>query len=717
MITLIGNAPISSLYDTGSFADFLIWIQKNRIYQFDIETSVTERWNDKTLISLQFGNMDDTEQWFLQWSYLSLEEKQHLKIILENKQSIKLIHNALFEATVLLNYEIVIENVYDTMLVDKILDGGRHIEGFALSDLTERYLGFRLDKTEQTTFGDDILTEAKILYGISDVRYLGAIYRMQIPFLNHTDQDWVAALENEVVLAYAEMTFNGMDFDVEKWRENIALAEPVINKAKEVLDGWLLKEPFFTKAKTLKYISDQDEVEIKWTSPKQRGSLLKLLFPEVPGGSKGVVKKYSKSLTNITDKKLLEDYMSGNYILLEQLLLQSYRDELIAMSLLIPAYTPRVNWNSPDQALPLFNLVFPRLKNLSADALDKLSHPLINDLREYKDNLKLITTYGEMFITKHLNSDGKIRPNVNQIVSTGRISVRKPNIQNIPVKEEVGARYRECFIAPPGWSVIGADMSSQELCIAAFLSKDETWLRALANNEDLHSVAAELVFSEEWKAGAEETCEYYHDNAHQKCSCKKHKTMRGEVKTINYMLVYGGSDMKLAGMIGKSKQYAAELIKLYFKTFPGIERLLDFLGEFGVKNGYSRTPAPFFRRRYFPQWEQNKDYIYAHLKKIEYNYELGSIERAAKNAPIQGEAANQIKLASCLIRWYIRDNNLQEQIKPTLQIHDENVSIAKDDIADFWVIKKKELMEEAALFSIPTGLLKADTARSKAWTK
>jgi DNA polymerase-1 len=209
------------------------------------------------------------------------------------------------------------------------------------------------------------------------------------------------------------------------------------------------------------------------------------------------------------------------------------------------------------------------------------------------------------------------------------------NMQNIPAKESVGNRYRNCFIAPEGWSFVDSDYSSQELCVIAFLSKDPVWIKALERGEDLHSVCAELVYGKKWKDGAEPDCAYYHKSK-QKCKCKKHKTMRTGVKTINFGLAYGMSAFKLARTLHIPLKEAKALIEDYFKAFPKIKVMLDFLGRYAVSHGFSRTMAPFFRKRWYPYWESAMEHIEAHIREIEYNPVLGSIERAGKNAPIQG---------------------------------------------------------------------------------
>lgn len=178
------------------------------------------------------------------------------------------------------------------------------------------------------------------------------------------------------------------------------------------------------------------------------------------------------------------------------------------------------------------------------------------------------------------------------------------------------------------------------------------------------------------------------------------------------------TEIKLASELKISRDEALALMNQYFKAFPRIKELLDKLGRFGVRYGYSRTMAPYFRRRYYPDWKYVTPYVKAYLNGVDtQNQTLASIERASKNMPIQGSAGDQIKTASCITRFYIKDHNLRDRVKPNLQVHDENVSLVRDDTAEEWSNINKSLMEEAALMSIPSGLLKADAGISERWTK
>lgn len=175
-------------------------------------------------------------------------------------------------------------------------------------------------------------------------------------------------------------------------------------------------------------------------------------------------------------------------------------------------------------------------------------------------------------------------------------------------------------------------------------------------------------------------------------------------------------EMKLAGTINVTLPEAKALIDQYFRVFPTIGNTLKFLGNFGVKNGYIQTIAPFFRKRWFPFWKFAKSRIGSHLAG-QYDGTLGEIERASKNAPIQGCGADLMKLAMVLVRAWIYDNGYQDRIKIVAQVHDQLTTTCKREVAEMWKVQMTVLMEEAARVVIPSGILKADTNISATWTK
>lgn len=563
MIYLIGKAPQSELYSTGSWNDFMEWAKNLPEFELDIETDVTPFWCNKKLITVQLGYGDI--QWVIQVSTIDKEQWDWLKGYLEDASRIKLIHHAQFEYIVLRFHGIEISNVFDTMVAEKILTGGIENANYSLSDLSEKYLGYALDKSEQTTFGDDILTENKVVYAATDVRILQSIKIKQLPQITEWNLDTVLKLEMKVVLSLGEMTYHGMGIDQAKWEENEELAKPFILKAYTELNQWLVDDVVLNaRAKKLGYISDTDTLEWNLNAPLQKKELLNLLYPTLEGATKPIIQKFIRTeALEVDDILLLQGVIEKDYKMFSDRLVTGHRQYLIERGYLIQAGEVKLNWNSVPQTLPLLQAIHPKLKDLSDESVAKTNHPVFESLSNYKDSLKLVSTYGMGFIEKFLEPDGKIRTQYNQIVSTGRLSSQKPNMQNIPAKESVGLRYRNAFICHPDFDFVDGDYISAELVIISFISKDPVWMQAIDNGWDLHSICAELVFGKKWlEASSGENCTYYNSSwvspdketvlteegynlidrpegwtyhkGKQKCKCKGHKSLRNFVKTINF---------------------------------------------------------------------------------------------------------------------------------------------------------------------------------------
>ena len=365
-----------------------------------------------------------------------------------------------------------------------------------------------------------------------------------------------------------------------------------------------------------------------------------------------------------------------------------------------------IKWTSPKQVLETFQCLIPDLDNVNGKQMYKyrFKFPLIDKYVKYKEAMKLCTSYGDAFF-KNLKGDNKIHTSFHQILDTGRVSSSKPNMQQIPADNT----FRNCFTAPDGWSFVSSDYSSQELNVIAFGSKDPVWLKALEEEQDLHSTCAELVYGDQWQDVAEETCAYYVNNAKQKCNCPSHKKLRTNVKTINFGLAYGMGPNKLADTLNISIDNAKLLISKYFETFPSIKGFLDKLGNFGKRYGYIKTFPPYNRKRWFTNWYPR---IWDNKSS---SMELGSIERASKNTPIQGASADMTKLALILMRDYIKITNAP--VKLVMTVHDQIDTVCKNEYLDKWTVKMKELMELAANQIVTNGLLKAEVSVSNCWEK
>lgn len=720
----------NSRFEKANFEEFVEWITKQVRYQLDIETPVCEKWNEYRLITIQFGSCtSDRRQYVFQWSELTEDQQGTIKEILENDTQEKLGHNIVFEYVVLRNHGITIGHLYDTMIAEKILHGGMENIDYALADISWKYLRIIMDKSQQKLFGDNIMNDEKLEYACTDVTYLDIIQKQQIEKATKEELSNIFALEMEVITAFGDISFEGMYLDQEKWRENIKLAMPLVKAAHEALNAEILKQPFYEYSILQGFVSSEDRITINFNSVHQRMELLQLLFPNIVGGTKAIVKSYIRDngkTMPFADMNLLQCYMEKNYSIMEGRLIDQHKQYLIDKQYLIPAGEITINWGSPVQVLGLLQQQFPRLKSTGEEAIGELNHPIAKQLLKYRESLKLVNDLGEDYITKYVCSDGKVRTTFDTIKSTGRVGSKRPNMQNIIVKEFVGTRYRNAFTPEPGWVYVSGDYVSQELVEIAYISKEPAWLEAIAKGQDLHSVSAEIVYGTKWKDAQSDGCEFYKmtvtsngtlEMAKQKCSCKKHKTMRGDVKSINFLLAYGGTEYKLSGELGISLKEAKALIQLYFSKLPRIEAMFKFLGEFTLLNGYTMTLAPFNRKRWFPFWRENRTYVEAHISGIKYNPSLGEMQKAGMNHPIQGTAADITKVAMVLVRNYIRENKLQDKVKIVCQVHDQIDTICLEEMAQEWKLKLQELMEQAACVVIPSGILKSEVNISPFWTK
>ena len=574
---------------------------------------------------------DEHQQFVIDTRFVSIEP---LRDILESKKITKIFHNAKFDYKFIKKWaNIECEGIYCTFLVERIISCGRHI-GYGLKDLCKRYLNVELNKEVRNQFiglSGQAYRDDQIVYGAKDVEYLCKIRVLQLPTIEKYKLDNVVELENNAVLAFADIEYNGIDIDRDKWE--------VIAKA-----------------------SEQEALGMR-----------------------------DKLDQMVLDSTVLSEFVPSHI----QGDLFMDKEELRKLE---------IKWTSPTQVLKVFKKLVPELEDVNGKKMFKYrrQHTLIDKYVKYKEKMKLATSYGKEFF-KFVSSDGKIHTSFNQILDTGRVASKKPNMQQIPADN----KFRNCFLAPGGWCFVSSDYSSQELNVIAFGSKDPVWIDALEQGQDLHSVCADLVYGQEWIDTAEDDCNYMKNKS--KCKCPKHGKLRTNVKTINFGLAYGMGPHKLADTLDISIKEAEILIDKYFEAFPSIGGFLDKLGSFGKKYGYIKTFPPYNRRRWFPNWYPR---IYKDKSQA---FELDSIERASKNTPIQGASADMTKKAMILIREYIKAHNVP--VKMVMTVHDQVDTVCKIEYAEEWVTRLTELMEQAALEVVTNGLLKADTNISKSWEK
>lgn len=313
----------------------------------------------------------------------------------------------------------------------------------------------------------------------------------------------------------------------------------------------------------------------------------------------------------------------------------------------------------------------------SADVLEKLAPdvPFVRDILEYRGLTKLRSTYAEG-LKGFIGPDGRIRCKFNQMVTaTGRISSSDPNLQNIPVRTELGRELRKVFVPKDGFLFTDADYSQIELRVLASLSKDEALIESYRSGEDIHRITASKVFG----VPLDEVTD----------------TLRRNAKAVNFGIVYGISSFGLGENIGISRKEAGEYIKKYFETFPGLKKYLDGLVESAKDKGYSETY--FGRRRPIPELKNSNFMTRA----------FG--ERVAMNAPIQGTAADIIKLAMISVWKTLRDKGLESRL--ILQVHDELLIEGPEQEASEVNTILTECMEKAADLAVKLEI-SVDTGRS-----
>ena len=346
------------------------------------------------------------------------------------------------------------------------------------------------------------------------------------------------------------------------------------------------------------------------------------------------------------------------------------------------------NINSPKQlGEVLFDeLMLPAGKktktgwSTNADILEKLigKHPIIGDILEYRMLTKLKSTYADGLL-KVISTDGRIHTNFRMTVTaTGRLSSTEPNLQNIPVRRELGAQIRRMFVAAPGCVLVDADYSQIELRLLAHISGDETMQNAFKSGEDIHAVTASQVFG---LPLAEVT-----------------PAQRSSAKAVNFGIVYGISAFSLAQDIKVSPAEARAYIDAYMQKYHGVREYMDRVIAEAKERGYVETL--FGRRRPVPE-----------LKASNFNTRSFG-ERVARNMPIQGTAADIIKLAMVNVRRRLRAEGLEARL--ILQVHDELIAECPEREAERVTALLEEEMERAVTLSVP---LTAEAHSGHSWAE
>lgn len=347
------------------------------------------------------------------------------------------------------------------------------------------------------------------------------------------------------------------------------------------------------------------------------------------------------------------------------------------------------NLNSPKQlGVVLFEkLKLPIIKktktgySTAVDVLEKLQgeSPIIDNILNYRTLSKIKSTYVDGLLKVIHTTDEKVHTTyVQTLTQTGRLSSIDPNLQNIPVRIEEGRKIRQAFVpAREGWHILSSDYSQIELRVLAHITGDQNLQEAFKNGEDIHATTAVKIFG--LKDASEVT-----------------PNIRRQAKAVNFGIVYGISDYGLSQNIGISRKDAKKFIETYFKEFPGVKKYIDESVQLAKEQGYVETIA--HRRRYLPDINSS-------------SFNLRSFaERTAMNTPIQGSAADIIKIAMIDMENELEKRNLKSRM--LLQVHDELIFEVPDEEMTLMKELVPKVMDSAVKLDVP---LKVGAAWGNTW--
>lgn len=563
-------------------------------------------------------------------------------------------------ATLLIQNFGTIENIYKTLKEDK--------EAFKKAGFKDRVIGLLEEGEEEANFSKIIGTirlDAPIEFVLPEKKWREAVDSEKIERLwNELDFRTLGARLKDTLSGLSGGSSDAQGGKSENRNEEVVMPEIQEDELKEISIGlWLLNSS----------VTNPDREDIlNYTNKKSFVEAKKIILSEIEKqGLRKILDEIEKPLIPIISG------MEKRGVRIDALRLKKlsveYHKELDSLEKKITEYAgEKFNVNSPKQlGETLFVKMGLKTKNhkktgggalsTKESELEKMRdlHPIIPLILEYRELQKLLTTYIDN-IPAMLGEDGRLHTSLLQAgTTTGRMSSQNPNLQNIPNKSELGRNIRKSFIADKGFKLVAFDYSQMELRIAAFLSGDEKLVEIFRKGEDVHTAVASEVFGVSFD--------------------KVDKEMRRQAKVINFGIIYGMGINALRQNLGTDRESAQKFYNEYFKKFYGLAEYLEKVKNETFKKGYTET---FFgRRRYFEGLNSPLPYIRA------------SAERMAINAPIQGTGADIVKLAMIKINEFLKGENLLEDVRLLLQVHDELLFEIKENLVENVVLEIKKIME------------------------
>jgi len=630
----------------------------------DSETTGLDPYIDK-LVLLQIYDGQDT--YLIDARFYNKRELYKLRKILEDRSKVKVLHNCSFDYKFIFTHcEIVLNNVWDTMIAELVMNIGKKDYGYRLDQLEHRYLNSNLRKQHrekkktyiqseipfsQNSHQKEIFTslgfrdfyfnktkysKRSIEYSIRDVKALSKILPKQIHKINKKKLNELVQIESEFALASGDMELNGMYIDKDKWmslyQENVFTLGTIKLKLKSYL----------SKIGLLEKYSD-----INWNSSQQ----VVKLFKDIGIPTKVLDKEKSKQQR----EDVYKDSVGKTHI-------YQFKDKYD----IIPLYL------------------------------------------EYKEYYKATSTYGSKFLEKYVHPvTGRIHSSYRTILNTGRISSSNPNLQNI----KRGTDYRSCFTArDPKHTLIVADYSQQELRYAAAMSNEKTMIDVYTSGDgDMHSDTASIIYNTK--------------------ITKEHPEKRHVGKTTNFLVMYGGGEHKLSKQFNMPINKAKSIIDSFWKARTSLKEFFNKSQHNSKVNGYITIDDKVNRISHIPDYDEFvKLHNFVTIWKLKgwgnyvprsvwsrYYSLKGKIDRDSQNYPIQGGCATMSKLAIIYFRRWIERNGLWNRVKILNAVHDEIVVESEIKLQSLAFSTLEKCMLDAGKFMAPNVPMKVGAMITYQW--
>jgi len=511
-------------------------------------------------------------------------------------------HNIKFDIRVLYSKtHVLLAKVFDTMLGEVMLHQGIGIKYVSLYEVVKKYTGQTLNKEVRETFYNQgeltTITQEQIIYSAEDILYLPKVMEGEVAEITRQNMLKPMKLEMELCPVVAMMEQEGVHLNVEEWTRLMIQSKQNSQKVAEELRNIFVRKIDWSEFTSLLAVCNAVGIVVR-------------------------TKKDKDMLSSITQEPFYENYLREN-----------------------------INIASTTQLLRLVRMSgYPELDSTAekviTDYVGKDPDQIFEKIIEFREQFKRGTSFGQGFLDDVNPLTGKIHSTFHQLgTATGRFSSGNPNLQQIVA----GSDYRKCFMAPPGWKMIIADYSQQELRLAGAASKEPEIINAYKNGIDLHTLTASALFEKELE--------------------EVDKRERSIAKGFNFAVLYGSSEYGLAHNFGFPVDYTKQLLDNFYNKYKTLKAFKNQFEGAVLKKKYSRTL--YGRIRYF----EDKSFFPSQADAYRY---MNGIMREGFNHLIQGTAADATKLAMCNIFY---GNPFGENLKIIMTIHDELVCIAKEDYA------------------------------------